>query len=163
MPAPRNNKNAKGNKGGGRKATYQPAFAVMARKIARLGATDKELADILGVSESTLARWKRDHVEFLAALKEGKTLADATVADRLYQRAIGYKHKAVKILTVAMGNNQGSEVQEVPYIEHYPPDTTAAIFWLKNRRPNDWRDKQAVEHSGTVTLADLVMGEETAA
>ena len=70
------------------------------------------------------------------------------IADSLYHRAKGYSHPAVKILSVAQGAGQPSEVQEVPYTEHYAPDTTAAIFWLKNRQPKKWRDKQEVEHTG---------------
>lgn len=150
MPAPKGNKNAKGNRGGGRPSQYRSEYADLAYRISLLGATDAQLAMILEVSETTINAWKRNHVEFSAALKRGKSVADATVAHSLYRRALGYEHDAVKILTVADGNNTGSHVEEVPYIERYPPDTTAAIFWLKNRRPDLWRDKQNVEHSGTV-------------
>lgn len=115
-----------------------------------LGATDKELAQAAGVSEVTINAWKREHPDFLKSLKDGKAVADANVAKSLYRRALGYAHPAVKILAVARGNNQGSDVEQVPYVERYPPDTVAAMFWLKNRRPDLWRDKQDVEHSGTV-------------
>lgn len=142
MPAPKGNKNALGNKGGGRKPLYKPEYAKMARKIALLGATEVELARIFDVSESTITHWKTDHVEFLTALKEGRELADANVADRLYQRAMGYSHKAVKIF------NDGGKPMKVEYTEHYPPDTGACAFWLKNRQKEKWRDKQEHEHSG---------------
>lgn len=128
----------------GRPSSYKAEYAEQARKLCLLGATDAQLADFFGVAESSLNRWKEAHAEFRESLKKGKERADALVAHSLYRRALGYKHDAVKILTVADGSNNGSHVEQVPYVEHYPPDTTAAIFWLKNRRPDRWRDKQDV-------------------
>jgi hypothetical protein len=95
------------------------------------------------VKVSTIYCWKKAHPEFSEALKKGKTLADAEVAEKLYHRACGYSHPAVKIFQY-----EGTPV-EVPYTEHYPPDTTAAIFWLKNRQPSKWRDKRESEISGS--------------
>ena len=108
------------------------------------------MADFFEVDERTIGNWKNEHEEFFQSIKKGKTFADAVIADSLYHRAKGYSHPAVKILSVAQGAGQPSEVQEAPYTEHYAPDTTAAIFWLKNRQPAKWRDKQDVEHSGAV-------------
>lgn len=136
MAAPKGNRNACGNKGGGRSSYYSEDVCAVVEKLARLGAIDKEIADILGIGERTFHEWKKQHVEFSAALKNGKLLADAEVAQKLFHRAIGYKHKAVKIF-----NQQGVPLI-VDYTEHYPPDTTACIFWLKNRRPDLWRDKR---------------------
>lgn len=113
-----------------------------ARKLAQLGATDKEIADFFGVHEATLNRWKGEFPEFCESLKTGKDVADERVERSLYHRAIGYKHDAVKVL-----QNNGAPVY-ADYVEHYPPDTTAAIFWLKNRRPAEWRDKVQQEVSG---------------
>lgn len=131
-----------------RPTKYRAEFAEQARKLCRLGATDRELADFFEVQESSINNWKRDHPEFLEALKAGKGMADAEVAEKLFKRATGYSHEAVKIF-----NDQGAPM-EVPYTEHYPPDTTACIFWLKNRRPDLWRDKveQQLEHSGGITV-----------
>lgn len=112
-----------------------------------LGATDKELADFFEVNESTINAWKRDHAEFSKSVKAGKEQADAIVAQKLFHRAIGYSHPAVKILSVPRGGNQGSDIEQVPYTERYPPETAAAIFWLKNRQPKKWRDKQEQEHT----------------
>ena len=120
----------------GRPTDYRPEYAEQAERLCRLlGATDKDLAEFFGKSEQTINAWKKTQPEFLEALKRGKMLSDANVADKLYQRAMGYSHDAVKIMVV------GGEVQQVPYIEHYPPDTTACIFWLKNRQREKWRDK----------------------
>lgn len=121
-----------------------------------LGATDKEIGDFFGVTEQTINNWKADFPNFFESIKAGKIKADALVAHKLYHRAIGYKHDAVKILTVPRGGNTGSDVVHEPYVEHYPPDPTSAIFWLKNRRPDLWRDKQDIEHSGAVTLESLI-------
>ncbi|ASC05220.1 terminase [Acetobacter pasteurianus] len=126
----------------GRPSKYQEGFAEQARKLCLLGATDQDLADFFEVSEQTINTWKSAHPEFLESIKKGKDLADAEVADRLFQRALGYSHKAVKIF-----NDQGRPLV-VDYEEHYPPDTAAGIFWLKNRQKDKWRDKITQEHSG---------------
>lgn len=128
-----------------RPSSYNPEYAPQAEKLCKLGATDKEMADFFGVSEKTLNTWKQAHPEFLQSLKKGKVLADANVAERLYQRAMGYTHEAVKIFPQC-GTENGPLI--VPYTEHYPPDTTAAIFWLKNRARDKWRDKTEQEVSG---------------
>lgn len=144
MPAPKGNRNALGNKGGGRPSLFRAEYAHWAEKMARLGATDADLADALGVCETTINKWKREHLEFCEALKRGKQFSDAEVAEKLFRRATGYEHKAVKIVADA---KTGAEHQ-VEYIERYAPDTTACIFWLKNRRPDLWRDRIDNTHSG---------------
>lgn len=123
---------------------YRAEFAEQARKLCLLGATDDDMAGFFGVHVATINRWKKDHKGFCDALKEGKHLADATVADRLFKRATGYEHEAVKIVADA---KTGAE-HVVQYVERYPPDTTACIFWLKNRQPEKWRDKVQNEHTG---------------
>jgi hypothetical protein len=137
LGAPIGNKNAAGNRGGGRKTSYNPGYIVLAQEIAKLGATDVDIAKCFQVSESTINAWKREHFEFAEALKRGKQVADALVEASLFHRATGYSHEAVKIFA---DPKTGAEKQ-VAYIEHYPPDTTACIFWLKNRRPAEWRDR----------------------
>jgi hypothetical protein len=129
-------------RGPGRPSSYKPEYVEQAEKLCKLGATDAEIANFFQVEERTINRWKRDHPEFCQSLKRGKTLADAKVAERLYRRAVGYSHESVKIF------NNGGEPLVVPYVEHYPPDTAAAIFWLKNRQSAKWRDKHNHEHSG---------------
>ena len=129
----------------GRPSKYDSKYAEQAYKLCLLGAKDKELADFFGVSEVTLNAWKKEHPEFLMSLKEGKEYADANVASRLYQRAMGYEHDDIELKVVSLGNNMGSEVQAVPVHKYYPPDTTAAIFWLKNRKPAEWRDKRDID------------------
>ena len=136
--------------GAGRPTKYQPEFAGQAEKLCMLGATDEELADFFEVVESTINLWKREHPEFSESVKKGKILADAQVAEKLFQRATGYSHPDTHI-----SNYQGA-ITVTPVMKHYPPDTTAAIFWLKNRQRNKWRDKQEIEHTGKLTLEELL-------
>ncbi|MGB3426137.1 MAG: hypothetical protein WBF84_12710 [Castellaniella sp.] len=142
--APKGNKNATGNAGGGRRTVYKPEYVRIAERMALLGATDAQMADAFGVSERTFTAWKSRHVEFSSALKAAKLPADGNVAMSLYQRALGYSHPEDDIRTVSVGDGM-SEIVITPTTKHYPPDTTAAIFWLKNRQPKLWRDKVEVE------------------
>lgn len=119
----------------GRKSTYKPEYAQIAQIASKHGLTDVELAKELKVQPSTLYKWQRQYPEFAEALKLGKDNPDDRVEKSLYHRAIGYSYDAVKIMQY-----QGQPVV-VPYTEHVPPDTTAAIFWLKNRRREEWRDR----------------------
>lgn len=135
MAAPKGNKNATGNKGGGRASSFKPEYVEWAEKLAKLGATDAEIADAFDVSEQTVNNWKKAHVEFSLALKKGKTFADAEVASKLFHRATGYEHQDTDIRVI------DGQIVQTQIIKHYPPDTTAAIFWLKNRQPARWRDK----------------------
>lgn len=119
----------------GRPPKYQAALAVQAEKLCKLGATNAELADFFEVSIRTIERWCVEHDEFSRAVKEGKEPADDRVERSLFQRAVGYSFDSEKVFQF-----QG-EVIRAPIREHVPPDTTAAIFWLKNRRRDQWRDR----------------------
>lgn len=121
---------------GGRPPIYKSEFAAQAKKLCLLGATDESLADFFGVSVSCVAKWKVAHPEFLHALKDGKEVADARVAESLFNRACGFSTKEAKIASV---DGKITDIVEVD--KHYPPDSTAAIFWLKNRQPKVWRDR----------------------
>ncbi|EAS1948174.1 terminase [Salmonella enterica] len=133
-----------------RPTKYQEAYAEQARKLCLLGYTDAELADFFEVSESTINKWKLDYPKFSESIKKGKEYADGNVADRLYQRAMGYVAPDVDIKVIE------NQIVETPLEKHYPPDTTAAIFWLKNRQRDKWRDKQEVEHTGEVSLIQRI-------
>lgn len=126
----------------GRPSKFKPEFVQQAEKLCKLGATDLELADFFEVSRETIWRWSQAHDDFCNALKAGKAEADERVERSLYAKAIGYTHDAVKIF-----NADGTPLI-VPYREHVAPDTTAAIFWLKNRKPAEWRDRIQQEHTG---------------
>lgn len=116
-------------------SAYRAEFADQARKLCLLlGSDDHELARFFDVPPATLQEWLAAVPEFAAAVRAGRALADADVADRLWRRAIGYSHEAVRIFS-----HQGKAL-EVAYTEHYPPDTTACLFWLKSRQPDRWRE-----------------------
>jgi hypothetical protein len=125
----------------GRPTKYQSIYCEQVEKLCKLGATDKEISNFFNISESTLNKWKLDHQEFSESIKAGKILADANVSERLYQRAIGFEHDSEEIKVVSDGQGMGSSIERVPVKKIYPPDTTAAIFWLKNRQKEKWRDK----------------------
>lgn len=137
----------------GRKSLYQEEYANQALKLCLLGATDKELAEFFSVSEQTLNKWKKDFPEFLESLKKGKSIADANVASKLYNRAIGYDYEEKHYETKQPKKDVPPELVEAKRIKkHVPADTTAAIFWLKNRQPEKWRDRKEVD--ANVNLSD---------
>jgi hypothetical protein len=113
------------------------------------------LADLFGVSRSTINLWKRENKEFSDSLKIGKGVSDSRVEQALYHRAIGYSYDAVKIFL----DPDTKKPIYVRYREHVPPDVTACIFWLKNRRPAQWRDHQDHGHMA-VTKTEEQLREE---
>jgi len=126
-----------------RPTKYNKKYCEKAKKLAEKGCTDKEIAYFLGISESTLNLWKLKHSEFSESLKDGKEIPDKKVEQALYKRCIGYKCKEDKMF---YDKDAGVIVQ--PTIKHYPPDTTACIYWTKNRMPDRWRDVRQNELTG---------------
>lgn len=151
MPAPKGNSNAVGNKGGGRKTSYKKEYSRIAYNAALLGATDENLANLFDVSEKTISTWKKSVVEFSTALKKGKDIADGMVVKSLFQRALGYSHKDVDIKVI------DDQIVITKLTKHYPPDTTAAIFWLKNRQSRSWRDKTEVDNRHLIAQQPTIM------
>jgi hypothetical protein len=149
MPAKKGNNYAKGNKGGGRKTVYKAEYAELAYNYCLLGATDEQLGGFLKVSEQTINNWKKSHKDFSLAIARAKEQADAVVAMSLYHRANGYSHPDVDIKMYE------GQIIKTELIKHYPPDTNAAMFWLKNRQPKIWRDKQEIEHSGSIINVEI--------
>lgn len=128
---------------GGRPTKYKKEYAAIAKKMCELGATDFDIVEALGVARSTFYKWKHDYPEFSDSLSVGKVKADDRVEMSLYRKAVGYEFDAVKIFQF-----QGEPIV-VPYTEIVHPDTTAAIFWLKNRKPDEWREKTEVDNTVT--------------
>lgn len=134
----------------GRPTTYREEYAKQAYKLCLLGAIDKDLADFFEVTEQTINNWKKEYPEFFESIKRGKMIADAEIAEKLYHRAKGYSCTDTKFAT-----HEGKITDSVEYVKHYPPDTTAIIFWLKNRQPDKWRDKQDIDLDiGSVQIID---------
>lgn len=121
---------------GGRPTSYKSEYVAQAEKLCKLGATDEDLGDFFGVSRVTIYRWQVRYPDFCNALKVGTDPADERVVRSLYNRAVGYSFKSEKIF-----HHQG-QITRAKTIEFVPPDPTAMIFWLKNRRPAEWRDRQ---------------------
>jgi hypothetical protein len=142
----------------GRPTEYKREFCGQAKKLCEIGAIDTKIADFFGVDVRTLYRWRLGHPEFCQALKAGKKLADDRVEHALYRRATGFSHDAVKIFC-----DKDNGVTKVEYMEQFPPDTTACIFWLKNRRREEWRDKIDHSHSGIPASAPatIIIGGKT--
>lgn len=101
----------------------------------KLGATEAELAAALDITPMSLGNWKRQSEKLFCTLKEAKAQADSKVEKSLFERAQGYTHKQVDFVVVK------GKLKKVETIKHYPPDTTACIYWLKNRRPDQWTEK----------------------
>ena len=150
MAAPKGNRYAAGNKGGGRKSTYKPEYALMAAKACQFGATNFELGQMFGVSSSTIVAWTHEHQDFCDAVTCGKDKADERVARSLFNRAVGYSYESEKVFSY-----QG-DIVRTEVVEHVPPDPGAAMNWLKNRRPGEWRDKIDHVHGVTGEVATLL-------
>ena len=119
----------------GRKSAFRPEYVLIAKACARFGAIEEEIADELHINNATLDNWKKKYPEFLGALKAGKEASDDRVERSLYQLAIGW-------------NGQ-------------PPNVTAAIFWLKNRRRDRWRDVQQMQSEvGVYLISDHPLSEQ---
>lgn len=123
-------------RGRGRPSDFRVEYCEQVTKLARLGLTNEEMASFFEIGAATLKRWMGKHPDFRAALTLGRASSDAEVADRLFKRATGYSHPDVHVSVY-----EGA-VTLTPITKHYPPDPTSMIFWLKNRRPDKWRDKR---------------------
>lgn len=114
-------------KGDNQPHRFKPEFVEQARQLTSMGAINEELAAFFNVSLVTINNWMHKYPDFKAALVMGKDEADDRVVKSLYRRAVGYKDEDGTMR---------------------PPDVTACIFWLKNRRKTEWRDRHEMEHTG---------------
>ena len=125
----------------GRPTDYRPEYEAQARKLCLLlGATDAQLADFFEVSEATINNWKLVHPEFLESIKAGKEIADMEIADGLHSRATGGYVTEQQAIKIKVGQGE-EDVRVVDVQKFIPADTTAGIFWLKNRKSTHWRDR----------------------
>lgn len=119
---------------------------------ARDGLTEEQIAHNMGISTKTLYNWKQKHLPILHALKSGKEVVDRKVENALLKSALGFHYKE-EVVT-----NKGDVVEIVKYEK---PNTTAQIFWLKNRKPKEWRDKQEHDIQGNIGVSIIDdIGEE---
>jgi len=112
---------------------------------ARDGLTDQQIAENMGITAKTLYDWKNKHSEICKALKEGKDVPDRNVENALYKRARGYDAEEV---IEERDPDTGQMVVTRRVVKHIPPDPTSMIFYLKNRKPDEWRDKRQTELTG---------------
>lgn len=110
---------------------------------ARDGLTDEQLSTNMGIGTRTLYEWKEKYPQISQAIKKGKEVVDYQVENALLKRALGYDYQEEK---VEISEKDGKKVTQT--IKHVPADTTAQIYWLKNRRPDKWRDKPENKDSG---------------
>ena len=127
----------------GRPTTFKKEFTKQIKVACRLGAIDKDLAEMFGVTQRTINAWKKAHPkEFLHTIKENKKPADDQVKKALFQRALGYSHEDVDIRVIE------NEIVETKIIKHYPPEVGACVFWLSNRDGENWK-RNGAEHDGS--------------
>ncbi|BBU40706.1 transposase [Aeribacillus pallidus] len=128
---------------------------------ARDGLTDEQIAHNMGIKRQTLYDWKKKYPDISDALKRGKEVVDREVENVLLKRALGYEYEEVKTYIEESDGKKKKRVEKT--VKHVPGDVTAQIFWLKNRKPEVWRDKKETELSGGVNLhnpfADLTTEE----
>lgn len=130
--------------------THVKPYIMSIEAWARSGLLDKDIASKLNVAYSTFRTYVKQHTELEEALQTSKEIANAAVESKLYQRACGYNYEEVRT------KEEGEKVTEVTTItRHVVPDITAQKFWLMNREPDRWKEKQDVNLSGTVGSPEL--------
>lgn len=148
-------------KKGGRKGKFQewltPEGLIKIEGWAKDGLTDEQIAQNMGISRSTLSDWKNKFPDISNALKKGKEIVDRQVENALLKRALGYKYDEITRELKEVVNPETGEVEEVlvetkRVTKEVQPDVTAQIFWLKNRKPDVWRDKKETELSGSMNV-----------
>ena len=137
---------------------------------ARDGLTDEQIATNMGIRRETLIDWKKKYPNISNALKRGKEVVDRLVENALLKKATGEVRtikKPIKVKEILYEN--GKRISEKEHIEYadeeiyVPPDTTAAIFWLKNRKPDEWRDKRVVDDNSNNKAEQLIQNMQTIA
>lgn len=126
---------------------------------ARNGLTDEQIADNIGISRSTLSEWKKKYSDISDTLKRGKDVVDIQVENALLKRALGYEYTETTQERIVdydeKGQKTGSHMEVTKQVtKEVVPDTTAQIFWLKNRRPDLWRDRKEVGVEGKIQTSN---------
>lgn len=131
----------------GRKEIYNPAtFPLLAEGAARSGLNDEQIAKKLGISHETFYQYQKKYPDFFEAIKRGKAPVDEEVENILLKKIKGFSYKETKIEKDEHGNVIRKTVTEKESL----PDTTSMIFWLKNRKPEEWHEKKILEHTGEI-------------
>ncbi len=143
---------------GGRPTAYKPEYAEIARHSCMLGATNEILAERFDVCRRTVDSWIAAIPEFSDAVRQGRQVADESVVSALFARAVGMERKMTKVFC-----HKGQPVT-ADYIVQLPPDVRACIFWLRNRRPDRWREDRplADERDDPAWVSELAAASERA-
>ena len=128
-------------------------------QMARNGYTNKDICQALGIAQQTLNNWREKYPDFAEAIKKGKMIVDAEIEQKLITNEKGHLFwEETQELMPVMDEETGRMINEMTTVKrvlkYIKPDTTAQIFWLKNRRPNDWRDRQHLQHEGNINVND---------
>ena len=115
---------------------------------ARDGLTEDQISHNIGISRTTLYNWKTKNIDILNALKKGKEVVDIEVENALFKRAVGYDYEETTI-------EKGIETKRIT--KHMPGDTTAMIYWLKNRKPQQWRERRELENVEVMEKLDQLL------
>lgn len=116
----------------------------------RDGLTDEMICKNLGISVASFHNYKKEHLEFLEALKRGKEEIDIMVENALLKSALGYQYTETTHEAIKIGEDQTEAKLVKTVLKEVAPNTTSLIFWLKNRKRKEWRDQQDIDHSGNV-------------
>lgn len=119
---------------------------------ARDGLTDEQISHNMGIHPSTLYEWRKEYPDISESLKRGKEVIDRQVENALLKRALGSEYEEVKTYIEIDGYGRERKRKEIVK-KIMAPDVTAQIFWLKNRKPQEWRDAKDIKHSGGIDIA----------
>jgi len=145
---------------GGRPTKFTKQIQKQIKSLVLLGLTDQQVADGIGVDQSTLTNWKKKYPKFFASLKDWKDEADRKVEKSLYERACGFTHPETKVQYIQGHDGEEGKWESIDLEKHYPPDATSMIFWLKNRHPDRWRDKQELTGDMNLNIVRKVYDEK---
>jgi pyrroloquinoline quinone (PQQ) biosynthesis protein C len=140
----------------GRKSGFSEALQSRIVALVEEGKTLEQVGEVVGVSRQTIYNWLGQHKDLLYAVREARQVADELVEAALFSRALGYSHPEEKLFA-----HEGLVVDRQSVTKHYPPDTTAAMFWLRNRQPDRWKEKTEgdVNVNQTVNVGTMTDGE----
>jgi hypothetical protein len=139
----------------GRPSSFNEKLGQLIIKLYKKGYTDRQVAKTIGVSRQALHNWKKKDPDFFYTIKEAKDIADEIVINSLYARATGYNVVEEKLF-----HSFGKTVREKT-LKHYPPDVAACIYWLNNRRPEEWRNSSRTELLNQPPAAALNQAKKT--
>lgn len=135
---------------------YPTKFNKETRRICRMlyekGFLDREVADVMGVSWRTIMSWREKNPEFFAEVMAAKDKVDDKAERTLFERAMGYKVKETKVTM----DGQGAVLERTVTQKEIPPDVGSLVFWLKNRRRDQWKDRWDISADDGVVNVNIL-------